>query len=150
MAESFSLFFIVIIIQWFSAQGSPVSGPADDHWLVLTVLRGAGLGAHALPAGHHHGGFHGDGGLFGHRGPEVPRVPDAVIVAVVGVGPGGAVGEGGRLHGRGQLVQALGLEAVLALTRLPDVLSEGVASRHFPRSFTLAAPLSVHGKVFIR
>ena len=47
-------------------------------------------------------------------------------------------------------MQALGLEAVLTFTRFPDVFSESVASRHFPRALCLMLCCSVHGKNFIR
>lgn len=46
-------------------------------------------------------------------------------------------------------MQALGLEAVLTFTGLPDVLSESVASRHFPRALRLMPCCSVHGKSLI-
>lgn len=43
-------------------------------------------------------------------------------------------------------MQAFGLEAVLTFTRFPDVLSESVASRHFPRALRLVLCCSVHGR----
>lgn len=46
-------------------------------------------------------------------------------------------------------MQAFGLEAVLTFTRFPDVFSESVASRHFPRALCLMPCCSVHGKNFI-
>ena len=46
-------------------------------------------------------------------------------------------------------MQAFGLEAVLTFTRFPDVFSESVASRHFPRALRLMLCCSVHGKNFI-
>lgn len=46
-------------------------------------------------------------------------------------------------------MQAFGLEAVLTFTRFPDVFSECVASRHFPRALCLMPCCSVHGKNFI-
>lgn len=47
-------------------------------------------------------------------------------------------------------MQALGLEAVLTFTRFPDVLSESVASRHFPRALRLVPCCSAHGRSLIR
>lgn len=46
-------------------------------------------------------------------------------------------------------MQAFGLEAVLTFTGFPDVFSERVASRHFPRALCLMLCCSVHGKNFI-
>lgn len=46
-------------------------------------------------------------------------------------------------------MQALGLEAVLTFTGFPDVLSESVASRHFPRALLLMPCCSVHGTSLI-
>lgn len=46
-------------------------------------------------------------------------------------------------------MQAFRLEAVLTFTRFPDVFSESVASRHFPRALRLMPCCSVHGKNFI-
>jgi len=45
-------------------------------------------------------------------------------------------------------MQAFWLKAVLTFTRFPDVLSEGVASRHFPRAQRGMPCCSVHGKNF--
>lgn len=46
-------------------------------------------------------------------------------------------------------MQAFRLKAVLTFTRFPDVFSESVASRHFPRALRLMLCCSVHGKDFI-
>lgn len=46
-------------------------------------------------------------------------------------------------------MQAFWLEAVLTFTRFPDVFSESVASRHFPRAWRLMLCCSVHGHNFI-
>lgn len=46
-------------------------------------------------------------------------------------------------------MQAFGLEAVLTFARFPDVFSEGVASRHFPRALCVMLCCSVHGRKVI-
>lgn len=47
-------------------------------------------------------------------------------------------------------MQAFWLKAVLTFTGFPDVLSEGVASRHFPRPQRVTPCCSVHGRTFVR
>lgn len=84
-----------------------------------------------MPICHHHSGLHSDGGLFSHRGPEVARAPDSVVVTVIGISFPTAVGDGRLLRVWRKLVQAFRFKAILAFARFPNVFSKGVTSRHF-------------------